>query len=185
MRTPVQIQCENLAHAPLPDRPATQRFTAPVQRKRARFTAYRLQAASLVAGLFFTLAGGVVQAQGTSDPAAAAPLTRDQVKMERDEFIRTHRWDAVAENWVMKEGMEAPAGVKMRAEVKAERDEFLRNNRWNPVSDQWEPLTKGPRDVSKMTRAQVRNETRQFVRTHQWDEAKSAWVEVTPRKARK
>ncbi len=185
MQTPVQIQCESLTHAPLPDRPATQRFAAPVQRKKARLTAYRLQAASLVAGLFFALAGGVVQAQGASDPAAAAPLAREQVKMERDEFIRTHRWDAVSENWVMKEGMEAPAGVKMRAEVKAERDEFLRNNRWNPVSDQWEPLTKGPRDVSKMTRAQVRNETRQFVRTHQWDEAKSAWVEVTPRKARK
>lgn len=185
MQNPVQIQYESLAHAPRPDRPATRRFAAPVQRKKARFTAYRLHAASLVAGLFFALAGGVVQAQGTSGPAAAAPLAREQVKMERDEFIRTHQWDAVAENWVLKPGMEGPAGVKARAEVKAERDEFLRNNRWNPVSSQWEPLTKGPRDMSKMTRAQVRAETRQFVRTHQWDDIKGAWVEVTPRKAKK
>lgn len=185
MQTPVQIQCESLARAPRPDRPATQWFAAPVQHKEAGCKAYRLQAASLVAGLFFAFTGSVLQAQGTSAPPAAAPLAREQVKMERDEFIRTHQWDAVAENWVLKPGMEGPAGVKARAEVKAERDAFLRNNRWNPVSSQWEPLTKGPRDVSKMTRAQVRNETRQFVRTHQWDDIKGAWVEVAPRKAKK
>ncbi|MCJ7799047.1 MAG: hypothetical protein MUP33_04705 [Polaromonas sp.] len=148
-------------------------------------TAYPLQAASLVAGLFFALAGGVVQAQGASDPAATAPLAREQVKMERDEFMRTHQWDAVAENWVLKPGMEAPAGMKSRAEVKAERNEFLRNHRWNPVSGEWNPLTKAPRDVSKMTRAQVRKETIQFTRTHQWDNNKGAWVEVMPRKAKK
>ncbi|MBT9477396.1 hypothetical protein [Polaromonas sp.] len=185
MQTHVEIQRGALDHAPLLGRSAAQGFAAPVQHKKARFTATRLQVASVVFGLFFAFTGGMLHAQGASGTAAAAPLTREQVKMERDEFLRTHQWDAVAENWVLKQGMEAPAGVKTRAEVKAERNEFLRNNRWNPVSGDWEPLTKGPRDVSKMSREQVRNETRQFIRTHQWDEVKGAWVEVTPRKARK
>jgi hypothetical protein len=185
MQPHVEIQRGALAHAPLLDRSATQGFAAPVQHKKARFTATRLQVTSVVFGLFCAFTGGMAQAQGASGTAAAAPLTRDQVKMERDEFLRTHQWDAVAENWVLKKGMEAPEGVKARAEVKAERDEFLRNNRWNPVSSDWEPITKGPRDVSKLSREQVRNETRQFIRTHQWDEVKGAWVEVAPRKARK
>jgi len=82
----------------------TRQFAAPAQREKARFTAYHLQAASLVAGLFFTFAfafaGGVVQAQGASDPAAVAPLVREQVKMERDEFISTHQWDDIKGPWV-------------------------------------------------------------------------------------
>ena len=185
MQTHVEIQRGAEDRAPLLDRSATQGLTAAVQHKKARFTATRLQVSSVVLGLFCAFSGAMVQAQGASGTAAAAPLTRDQVKMERDEFLRTHQWDAVAENWVLKKGMEAPEGVKARAEVKAERDEFLRNHRWNPVSSDWEPLTKGPRDVSKMSREQVRNETRQFIRTHQWDEVKGAWVEVAPRKAKK
>lgn len=185
MQNHLEIQRGVLDPASPIGRSEAQRYAAPVQQKKAHFKATRLHVASVVFGLFFAFTGGLAQAQGTSDTAAAAPLTRDQVKMERDEFLRTHQWDAVAENWVLKKGMEAPAGVKTRAEVKAERDTFLRNNRWNPVTSDWEPLTKGPRDMSKMSREQVRNETRQFVRTHQWDDVKGAWVEVAPKKAKK
>ena len=185
MQTYLEIQRGVLDPASPMGRSETPRYAAPVQQKKARLLAPRLQVTSVVLGLFFAFTGGMAQAQGTSDTATAAPLTRDQVKMERDEFLRTHQWDAVSENWVLKKGMEAPAGVKARAEVKAERDTFMRNNRWNPVTSDWEPLTKGPRDMGKMSREQVRNETRQFVRTHQWDEVKGAWVEVAPRKARK
>lgn len=143
----------------------------------------RLHVLPLVFGLFFTFSGGMVNAQ----TVGAAPMTREQVKMERDEFLRTHRWDTATDNWVMKPDIEAPTGMKSRAEVKAERDEFMRNHRWDPTSDNWVSLDKAPRDLSKMSREQVRSETAQFVRTHRWDDEKSAWVEITPRppKARK
>jgi len=146
----------------------------------------RQQALPLILSLFCALGTGAAHAQDMgSTAAAAAPLTREQVKRDRDEFLRTHRWDTITDNWVLKSGVEAPTGVKSRAEVKAERDEFLRNNRWNETRDQWEPLHKAPRDLGTMTREQVRAETRQFVRTHQWDEEKSAWVEMTPKKVKK
>jgi len=104
--------------------------------------------------------------------------TRQQVKMERDEFLRTHRWDGLTETWVLKKGVEPPAGVKSRADMKAERDKFLSNNRWDDVQGVWVPR-KGqpPRDISKMSREQVRSETRQFLRTHEWDEITESYVQ--------
>ena len=146
----------------------------------------RLPALPLILSLFFALGAGAAHAQNAGSAAeAAAPLTREQVKRDRDEFLRTHRWDTSTDNWVLKSGVEAPTGVKSRAEVKAERDEFLRNNRWNEARSEWEPLHEAPRDLSALTREQVRAETRQFIRTHQWDETQSAWVEITPKKASK
>lgn len=119
------------------------------------------------------------QAQATQ---SAAPLTRAQVKMERDEFLRSHRWDEYSENWVLKSGVEPPTGVKSRAEVKAERDQFLRNNRWDEATSSWVPLKEKPRDISSLTRAEVRAETRQFMRTHRWDESSDTWVEKPVRR---
>lgn len=78
-------------------------------------------------------ASGVAQAQSDGAMAAASP-TRAQVKMERDEFLRSHRLDTVAENWVLSPEFEAPTGMKSRAEVNARRDEFLRSNRWDEVA---------------------------------------------------
>jgi hypothetical protein len=118
----------------------------------------------------------LVHAQTT----APAPLTREQVKMERDEFMKTHRYDPVTENWVMKPGFEAPVGVKSRTEVRAERDAFLRKHRYDMADNQWVPLTDEEAKVSNKPRAQVREETRQFMRTHQWDTAKEAWQEIKP-----
>ena len=111
---------------------------------------------------------------------AAAPLTREQVKMERDEFLKTHRYDPHTENWVMKPGFEAPAGVKTREQVRAERDEFLRNNRFDNPTSTWVPLKGSTGPESTKTRAQIREETRQFMRTHQWDTAKEVWQEIKP-----
>ena len=136
----------------------------------------RIQIAPLVLGLLFAATTGLVNAQGV-DAKAEAPLTRTQVKMERDEFLRTHQWDVISENWVLKSGVEAPVGMKSRAEIKAERDEFLRNNRWDDPTSSWVSLKGAPRDVSKMTREQVRAETAHFVRTHEWNETTQAWVE--------
>ena len=145
----------------------------------------RLQVLPVIWGLSFALTAGMANAQATGGAAGAAPLTREQVKMDRDEFMRMHRWDATSDNWVLKSDIEAPAGMKSRAEVKAQREEFMRNNRWNQATEHWEPMNNAPRDLSKMSRAQVSAETIQFSRTHQWDDDKSDWVEITPRKARK
>ena len=77
--------------------------------------------------LLSALAAAVLAASGLA-PAQTTPanpestLTRAQAKMERDEFLKTHRYDTGTENWVLKSGVEAPAGVKSRAEIKAHRD---------------------------------------------------------------
>ncbi len=106
----------------------------------------------------------------------SAPATRIQVKMDRDEFLKTHEWDNQGSTWKLKSGVEAPVGVKTRDEVKAMRDQFLANNRWSSPDAKWIPIKTGPREMSKMTRAQVRAETSEFVRTHVWDNNKSDWV---------
>jgi hypothetical protein len=151
--------------------------------KNGSFSMKRLQALPLVLGLLLAGTAGVVSAQGAGGQTAASP-TRAQVKMEREEFLKTHRWDAGAENWVMKPEFEAPGDLKSRAEVKAAREEFLRNTRWDPATTAWVPLAK-PRDLSTMTREQVRAETQQFARTHHWDEVTQNWVEQAPSKKKK
>lgn len=145
----------------------------------------RLHVFPIVLGLSCALVAGIANAQATGSAAGATPVNREEVKMERDAFMRIHRWDATSDNWVLKSDVEAPSGIKTRAEVKTQRDEFMRNNRWNQDSDHWVPVSQGPRDLSKMSVAQVRAEATQFIRTHQWDDEKSDWVEMTPRQAKK
>lgn len=131
-------------------------------------------------GLCFTSATGVANAQGASEKASAT-MTREQVKMERDEFLKTHRYDTDYDTWVLKPGAEPPAGMKSRAEVKEARNEFLRNNHWDEATSTWVSLKGAPREMSTLSREQVRSETRQFNRTHRWDDASSSWVEEAPR----
>jgi hypothetical protein len=118
---------------------------------------------------------GLVSAQSAA--GVAVPQTRAQVKMERDEFIRTHHFDTESENWVLRVGIEPPMGVKTRAEIKGERDAYLRNNRFDTVSQAWIPLKATPRDLNAMTREQVRAETLAFVRTHSWNVETESWGE--------
>jgi hypothetical protein len=128
---------------------------------------------SLVA-LCLAVAGTSAFAQ-TAEASKAASPTRAQVKMERDEFLRTHRWDEQQETWVLKKGMEAPTGVKSRAEVVAARNEFLKNNKWDD-NNGWTPIKTGPRDLGAMSRAEIKAETVQFTKTHQFDEESGTWV---------
>lgn len=162
-------------------RSVIQGFTTTIPSKKVSFTMKRLQVLPVILGLSFAITAGMANAQAAGGAAGAAPMAREQVKMERDEFMRTHRWDPINDNWVLKSEVEAPAGMKSRVEIKAERDEFLRNHRWDPVSENWMPLAKAPRDLGKMSRAQVKSEALQFTRTHRWEDDKSAWVEITPR----
>ena len=134
-------------------------------------------AAAMTAALMF---GAAAHAQTAAD-TATAPVTRAEVKMETVEFLKTHRFDEEKGVWMLKSGVEPPAGVKPRAEVKAERDAFLRANRFSQESG-WMPLKSGPRDLGTMTRAQLAAETKQFLATHTFDEIKGVYVETAPRK---
>jgi hypothetical protein len=113
---------------------------------------------------------------------ADLPVSRTQIKMERDDFLKTHEWDDTNSNWIVRAGVEPPMGVKSRAEVKAMRDKFLSNNKWNKQESAWVPLKPGPRDLSGMTREEVRAETVEFMRTHAWDENKEDWLLKAPMK---
>jgi hypothetical protein len=112
---------------------------------------------------------------------AEPQVTRTQIKMERDEFLKSHRWDEYSETWMLKSGVEPPASIKSRAEVKAARDVFLRNNKWDSTAGGWLPLAATPRDLSGMTREQVKAETDQFLKTHYWDEESEGWLEKSAR----
>lgn len=143
----------------------------------------RGQVLPLVFGLLFAVTGGVVNAQTTGD-SASAPPSREQVKKERDDFFKSHRYDAASENWVLKPGFEPPTGGMSREDVKAERDAFFKTHKYDAVSETWVPVKGEPRDLSKLTRAQVRTETMQFYRTHEWNDVTSTWVAKKPRPAK-
>ena len=139
-------------------------------------------------GLVFGAAFVAVQANAQATPPQAQVATgnatpsssRAQVKMERDEFLRTHSFDSATDNWVLKSGIEPPMGMKSRADVKASRDDFLRNHRYDAPTQGWVPMDSAPRDLSTMSRAQVQTETRQFLRTHSYDGEAGIWVDSKP-----
>jgi hypothetical protein len=144
----------------------------------------RFSAAALAASAI--LLGGLPQAWSqTASNGAEGGKTRAQVIAERDEFLRTHRWDNCLDDWVVKDEFKTPEVSCTRDEVRKERDEFLRTHRWEPGADVWVPLKPQPRELSGLTREQVRRETIEFLRTHDWDEATSMWKEkprLGPRK---
>ncbi len=108
--------------------------------------------------------------------AQGMPQTREQVKMDRDTFLRMFRWSEATSEWVLKSNMAPPKGVTSRDEVKAMRDKFLSMNNWDEARETWVPITSGPRDMSKLTREQVERETVMFLMTHRYDEGTENWV---------
>jgi hypothetical protein len=106
---------------------------------------------------------------------------RQQRKMEKAEFVKTHEYDHVNNRWIAKGGgpavAESPPDLKSREQVKAERDAFLSKNRWDNVNSVWIPVSGPPRELSTLPREQVRAETDQFLRTHTYDEMQEAWIE--------
>ena len=124
-------------------------------------------------GLLLALAAasatGLVQAQ-TADSS-----TREQVRMETKEFLKTHRWDEASSNWVLKKGVEPPTGVVSRDVVNAQRDEFLRKNRWDEQTSAWVARTPEPKTIGALSPAQMRADTIAFKRTHHWHEEEGRW----------
>jgi hypothetical protein len=135
----------------------------------------------LILAVVLGFSGGPLQAQTMTDKQAA-PMTRQQVKMERDEFLKLHRYDAANEEWILRSNMDPPAGMKTRAQVRAEKDEFLKMHKFDSVSETWVPLQGAPKPT--LSRAEVRAETAQFMKTHEWDEINERWVDKPARKAK-
>jgi hypothetical protein len=110
-------------------------------------------------------------AQTATPPAA--PASRMEIRMERDEFLKMHRYDDTNGEWMTN----TPSTSDLsRSEVKAERDKYLRTNRWNEATDSFTPMSGAPRELSTLTREEVKMERMQFARTHTWDNVKSMWV---------
>ena len=152
-----------------------QRPTTAVQIKKGNCTMKHLKfSLPLLLSLCVGFTTNMANAQSVGDNAASS-LTREQVKKDRGEFLRTHHYDTVSENWVLKPDFEPPTSMKTRAEVRAERAEFIKTHKYDTVSDTWVPLKGEPK--SELTREQVRAETAQFIRTHEWDEEAGGWVE--------
>jgi hypothetical protein len=112
-------------------------------------------------------------------PGQAQSLSREQVKMDTAAFLKIMRWDELTGMWVLKSGMEPPAGVMSRAEVLAMRDMFLRMNAYDDTIGSWVPVKGGPRDMSSLTREQVNMETLRFLMMYRYDEANNQWVSKT------
>jgi hypothetical protein len=118
---------------------------------------------------------GALCAVGTTAQAQEAPLTREQVQMDRATFLKLMQWDEHTGMWVLRSNMEPPKGVTSRSEVLAMRDEWLRHHRYDETSGTW--LTVGtPREMSKLTREQVNMETVRFLMMYRFDESRSEWV---------
>jgi hypothetical protein len=118
-------------------------------------------------------------AQTTSKPAVTA--TRGDVRMERDEFLKTHKYDEINSDWTPNTPFSSDYS---RAEVRAARDKFLSTNRWDEANDDFTPMVETPRNMSTVSPAARKMETMQFIRTHMWDNASSAWVKK-PMRAKK
>jgi hypothetical protein len=97
------------------------------------------------------------------------------IAMSRDEFLRTHLWDAQAEAWLLRPGVALPPGVADRGKLLEAREHFLSHHRW-VESVGWRSFAVAPRNLDAMPQAERRSETRRFLRTHVWDEQAGRWV---------
>ncbi len=63
--------------------------------------------------------------------------TRQQVREARDDWLRTHRWDPGADEWMLLEAQPRDPGGLTRDQVHRETLEFLRNHEWDDPSSSW------------------------------------------------
>lgn len=110
-------------------------------------------------------------AQTTSTPDVAA--TRNEVRMDRDEFLKNHRFDDTSGEWTPNTPFKSESS---RADVKMARDKFLSTHRWDEANDDFTPMVETPRNMSTVSPEVRKMETMQFMRTHMWDNSSSKWV---------
>jgi hypothetical protein len=124
----------------------------------------------------FVLSLALLGSLSATAPVWAQSASRAQVQMDRDTFLATFRWDELSSQWVMKEGLPMPKGIKSRDEIMGMVMDHLKNHRWDELNGEWVPISGKPREMSTLTRDQVHRETVMFLMTHRFDEASSQWV---------
>jgi hypothetical protein len=140
-----------------------------------------LTSISTLFGLALATASAVSFSQTSSDKAAP-PASRNEIKMELQDFKNSHRYDDVLDVWTLKPEYAPPKGMKSRAEIIAERNVFLSMNRYDAGTQNWVKIPGSPRDMSTMSRDEVKRERDAFLNTHMYDNTTSLWVLKTPRK---
>jgi hypothetical protein len=140
-------------------------------------------------GVFAALMGSSVGAQVPQLPEElACAKSRAEVKADCIQFMKTHRWDDGASNWVLKSGAKSdvrpPEGVVTREQVRADRNAFLATHTWNDGKTMWVAIPGKARDVASeplecaQTRAEVQKDCAAFLKTHRFDEGKGAYVPI-------
>ena len=132
-------------------------------------------AAAAIGGLWL-VGTTLAQGQQAGEPEVCQK-TRAEVRAECTAFLRTHRWEGISNNWVLKSGERPPEGIASREQIRAEQDSFLKANRWNEIENRWDSVAGAPRDLGRRSRSEVRKEASAFMRTHRWDEESGRYVE--------
>ena len=130
----------------------------------------RIDFSSLILSAVLLTATSTVFSQ-TSTPNA--PAARSEVRMERDDFLKAHRYDENERDWI---AQGTPSGNLPRAEVKVARDQFLSLNRWDNQQSAFVPIQGTPRVLGSMSREEVKMESMEFLRAYSWDNRESKWV---------
>jgi hypothetical protein len=114
---------------------------------------------------------------------SSAQMTREEVKADRDAFMKSHEWDGQTETWVAKPGApkEAMGSTESRAQAKKERDAFLAKNKYSDECACYKPIGGAPRDMSTLTKEERKAEIADFNRTHEFNEGTATWVERKPK----
>ena len=69
------------------------------------------------------------------DPAASP--TRNQVRMERDEFLRNNKWDESAGGWRPLKAAPRDIGGMSREQVRAKARSVMRTHTWDEATEAW------------------------------------------------
>ncbi len=126
----------------------------------------------LCSAILITAATAAISQTTVTPTTSMTPASRSEVRMERDEFLKAHRYDENERDWLPQD---APTSNQPRTEVKAARDQFLSANRWDNKQSTFVPIQGTPRDISVMSREEIRMETMEFTRTHTWNNRQAKW----------
>ena len=82
--------------------------------------------------------GDYVLKSGAKPPRRPVPpegiKTRQEVRAERDQFMRNNRWDPEREEWVPLGGTPRELSSMSRADMRRDTAAFMRTHRWDEVS---------------------------------------------------
>jgi hypothetical protein len=72
--------------------------------------------------------------------APAGVKNREQVKAERDEFLRNNRYDNESSAWVPRKPSKGAVSTLSRAQVREETRQFMRTHQWDSFNQAWQEV---------------------------------------------